>query len=166
MSHSHFVFGPSAVKSRSRRSGEGACACALCVVVGRYFRTDSALLHDSRDRVAMSGETKFRKLARDLRLTVDSKRLCTDAHHGSLDGKPPFLARRRQGLEKWVVTTRADFKQTARHAGPACAHEFVTGESVLHDCSHAKYGAAFFACRSQASICAPQPRGRARAPDR
>ena len=52
------------------------------------------------------------------------------AYHGSLDGERPFFALRRQSLEKLVVTTRADFKQKARHAGRACAHEFVTDEGV------------------------------------
>ena len=36
-------------------------------VLSYIFRKDSALLHNSRDCVAMSGETRFRKLTRDLR---------------------------------------------------------------------------------------------------
>lgn len=135
-------------------------------VLSYMFRSDSALLHDSRDRVAMSSETKFRKLVRDLRRAVYSARLCMNAHHGSLDGEPSFFTWRWQSLEKLVVTTRADFKQTARHAGRACAHEFVTDEGVLHDCSRAKYAAAFLGCLSQASTCALPPRARARAPGR
>ena len=43
-----------------------------------------------------------------------------------------------------VVTARAYFKHAARHAGRAPSHEFVTDECVLHDCSRAKYAAAFF----------------------
>ena len=39
MSYRHFLFGPSVMKSRSRRSDDGTCACALCVVDGRYFCT-------------------------------------------------------------------------------------------------------------------------------
>ena len=40
-----------------------------------------------------------------------------------------------------VVTARADFKQTARHAGRVCAHEFGPEEGLLPDCSRAKYAA-------------------------
>ncbi len=63
------VCGEVALKKIWRRRMRVRTLRRYWTVLSHIFRSDSALLHDSRDRVAMRGETKFRKFVRDLLIT-------------------------------------------------------------------------------------------------